>query len=71
MLNHAEAQGPPATPHSEVCNERPSTPKHPVVQSSSVPSSIMDGTSHSVVHMEDTVSAFSRAESFPVSGMLP
>jgi hypothetical protein len=71
VSNHAEEPGPPSVPHSEVSNQRQSTPKRTALQSSSVPnSSMMDGNPHSVVHVEDTVSAFSRAESFPVSGML-
>jgi hypothetical protein len=70
--NHVEELGSSAVPHSDVSNQRQSTPKRTVVQSNSVPSSgIMDGNPHSVVHVEDTVSAFSRTESFPVSGMLP
>jgi hypothetical protein len=31
---------------------------------------MVEGNPHSVVHVEDTMSAFSRTESFPVSGML-
>ncbi|KDR22688.1 zinc finger protein-like 1 [Zootermopsis nevadensis] len=68
----AEELGPPLVPHSEVSSQRQSTPKRTAALSSSVPSSsVMDGTLHSVVHMEDNVSAFSRAESFPASGQLP
>jgi hypothetical protein len=71
MSNHAEDLGSPSVPHSEVSSQRQSTPKRAASQSSSVPNnSIVDGNPHSVVHVEDTVSAFSRAESFPVSGML-
>jgi hypothetical protein len=71
VSNHVEELGPSAVPHSDVSNQRQSTPKRTVVQSNPVPSSnVMDGNPHSVVHVEDTVSAFSRAESFPVSGKL-
>jgi hypothetical protein len=34
-------------------------------------SNTVEGNPHSVVHVEDTMSAFSRTDSFPVSGMLP
>ncbi|PNF37651.1 Zinc finger protein-like 1 [Cryptotermes secundus] len=72
VSNHVEELGPSAVPHSDVSNQRQSTPKRTVAQSNPVPSSnVMDGNPHSVVHMEDAVSAFSRTESFPVSGQLP
>lgn len=71
VSNHVEELEPSAVPHSDVSNQRQSTPKRTVAESNAVPSSnVMDGNPHSVVHMEDTVSAFSRTESFPVSGKL-
>jgi hypothetical protein len=71
VSNHVEELGPSAVPHSDVSNQRQSTPKRTVVQNNPVPSSnVMDGNPHSVVHVEDTMSAFSRTESFPVSGKL-
>jgi hypothetical protein len=59
-------------PYSDLSNQKQNTPKRNVTHSNSVPSSnVAEGSPHSVVHVEDTMSAFSRTESFPVSGMLP
>lgn len=70
--NHVEELGPSAVHHHDVSNQRQSTPKRTLPQSNPAPSSnVMDGNPHSVVHVEDTASAFSRTDSFPVSGKLP
>ena len=59
-------------PYSDVSNQRQNTPKRSLTHNNSVSSSNMvEENPHSVVHVEDTMSAFSRTESFPVSGMLP
>jgi hypothetical protein len=72
VSNHVQELGPSAVPHPDVSSQRQSMPKRTLAQNNPVPSSnVMDGNPHSVIHMDDTVSAFSRTESFPVSGKLP
>ena len=70
--NHIE---PPA--HTEVANKKQSTPKRSVVSNTTYAqnnshnaNNVLDGKPHSVVHVEDATSAFSRTESFPVAGKL-
>ncbi|PSN43890.1 Zinc finger protein-like 1 [Blattella germanica] len=71
VVNHIEElRSPPAPPvslasHSEISNQKQSTPKRSVIsnsthsQSSSISNSnALDGNPHSVVHVEDTTSAF-------------
>nr|CAD7414371.1 unnamed protein product [Timema poppensis] len=77
--NHIDTMSVP-TPHtsaSTVSNQRQTTPiqtpQSPAYESNhSVSSpSPMNVNPHSVVHVDETLSAFSRTESFPVSGQLP
>ncbi|XP_069682629.1 zinc finger protein-like 1 homolog isoform X1 [Periplaneta americana] len=81
ISNHVELATPPpsvTSSHSDVSNQRQSTPKRNVMSnamhgpSNSVSNSgTLSGNPHSVVHVEDAMSAFSRTESFPVPGQLP
>lgn len=72
VSNHVEDRGSASVPYSDVSNQRQNTPKRSMTHNNSVSSSNMvEGNPHSVVHVEDTMSAFSRTESFPVSGQLP
>ena len=71
VSNHVEDQGSASVPYSDVSSQRQTTPKRSMAHSNSVSgSNMVEGNPHSVVHVEDTMSAFSRTESFPVSGML-
>jgi len=71
VSNHVEDRGSASVPYSDVSSQRQNTPKRSLTHSNSVSSSnVVEGNPHSVVHVEDTISAFSRTESFPVSGML-
>nr|CAD7412713.1 unnamed protein product [Timema cristinae] len=77
--NHIDTMSVP-TPHtsaSTVSNQRqttpiqtPQSPAYEPNHSVSSPSP-MNVNPHSVVHVDETLSAFSRTESFPVSGQLP
>ncbi|KAJ4447493.1 hypothetical protein ANN_09500 [Periplaneta americana] len=79
ISNHVELATPPpsvTSSHSDVSNQRQSTPKRNVMSnamhgpSNSVSNSgTLSGNPHSVVHVEDAMSAFSRTESFPVPGV--
>lgn len=48
-------------------NQRQSTPKRTVVPNSDYQQTVSNDNPHSIVHVEETTSAFSRAESFPTS----
>ncbi|XP_063221689.1 zinc finger protein-like 1 [Bacillus rossius redtenbacheri] len=52
-------------------SQRQSTPKKPVVPTYDANHSMPGGGPHSVVHVDDAPSAFSRSDSFPVTGQVP